>query len=268
MSIVSAPFERTTSYGRGTAEGPDAILEASRQVEYWDEWSRQEPFRLGIVGEPLVEVDGTPDEVLARIRHLVHDRLAQDRFVVTLGGEHTVTVGALQGVREHFGAVGVVQFDAHADLREEYEDSPLSHACVMKRALDAGHSTVAVGIRALCAEEQSLIDRESLAVIWGWQLDGAMARFDRFLERLPETVYLTFDLDFFDPSIMPATGTPVPGGGLWYPTLELLDLLFRRKRVVAMDIVELAPRPDLHGCDFLAASLLYKSLGLWQRYRR
>ena len=180
-------------------------------------------------------------------------------------GEHTVTVGLLEAVRDLHGPVGVVQFDAHADLRHQYQGTQWSHACVMRRAFEAGHESLAVGIRALCVEEQRLIDDRGLSVIWGWELEQCKARFDSFLERLPDTVYLTFDLDYFDPTLVPATGTPVPGGGLWYPTLELLALLFRRKRVLAMDLVELAPQASFHSCDFLSADLIYKCLAFWRQ---
>jgi agmatinase len=161
------------------------------------------------------------------------------------------------------GGIGVVQFDAHADLRVEYEGTPWSHASVMHRIHDAGIPAVAVGIRALSSEEGALIAAKSLPTIWGWELP-AHERFLAMIDALPKKVYVTFDVDFFDPPLMPATGTPVPGGGTWQPTLDCLRALFTRKQVVAMDVVELAPQAGAHAADFLAASLIYKCLAYLQ----
>jgi agmatinase len=264
--ILPIPYERTTSYGQGTALGPAAIHAASTQVEYWEEMTRSEPCFAGIASlPPVASGQSTPEASVESIRLAARPHLEAGKFLVSLGGEHAVSVGLFEAVRDVHGPVGVVQFDAHADLRQSYQGSELSHACIMRRAVDAEHLSLAVGIRALCKEESELIDSRSLPTIWGWELADAKASFERHLESLPDTVYLTFDVDYFDPTVMPATGTPVPGGGEWYPTLELLDVLFRRKRVLAMDVVELAPRPDLHACDFLTASLIYKCLAFEQR---
>ncbi|MBZ0114330.1 MAG: agmatinase [Thermoanaerobaculia bacterium] len=265
-AILPIPYERTTSYGQGTSLGPAAIHAASMQVEFWEEMTRSEPYLTGIATLPSVACgQATPEEVVENIRTAARSHLEAGKFLVSLGGEHAVSVGLFEAVRDVHGPIGVVQFDAHADLRQSYQGSELSHACIMHRALDAEHPTLAVGIRALCKEESDLIDRRALPTIWGWELADAKASFESHLDSLPETVYLTFDVDYFDPTVMPATGTPVPGGGEWYPTLELLEVLFRRKRVLAMDVVELAPRPDLHACDFLTASLIYKCLAFEQR---
>jgi agmatinase len=162
-----------------------------------------------------------------------------------------------------------VQFDAHSDLREEFEGTPYSHASVMKRIVDAGVPTLAVGIRSLSAPEARLIREKSLPVIWGHQLDRAEELFPKMLADLPEKIYLTFDIDYFDPALVPATGTPEPGGGHWYPTLRLLRHLFQTKTVVAMDLIELAPVGGHPASDFLAAKLIYKCLGyLWEKEGR
>ena len=159
-----------------------------------------------------------------------------------------------------------MQFDAHADLREEFEGTPYSHASVMKRIVDAGVPTLAVGIRSLSAPEARVIRERGLPVIWGHQLDRAEELFPPMLAALPEKIYLTFDIDYFDPSLVPATGTPEPGGGHWYPTLRLLRHLFQTKTVVAMDLIELAPIGGHPASDFLAAKLIYKCLGyLWEK---
>jgi agmatinase len=162
-----------------------------------------------------------------------------------------------------------VQFDAHSDLREEFEGTPFSHASVMKRVVDAGIPLLAVGIRSLSAPEARLIREKGLPVIWGHQLDQAEDLFPAMLAALPEKIYLTFDIDYFDPALVPATGTPEPGGGHWYPTLRLLRKLFHTKTVVGMDLIELAPIGGHPASDFLAAKLVYKCLGyLWEKERR
>jgi agmatinase len=262
--VLPVPFERTTSYGKGTALGPDAILRASRQVELWEEMLASEPWRLGIATlPPYVPPSQEAGAALAELEAEARTHLAAGKFLVTLGGEHSLTVGPVRAARAVHGELGIVQFDAHADLRPEYEGTPWSHASVMRRLHEDGFPALAVGIRALSDEEAALIAAGGPATIWGWELP-ARERFVQLLETLPAKVYLTFDVDFFDPSSMPATGTPVPGGGHWYPTLDCLRELFRRKTVVAMDVVELAPQPGAHASDFLAASLVHKCLAFLQ----
>jgi agmatinase len=190
--------------------------------------------------------------------------LAAGKFLVTLGGEHSLTQAPVAAARQVFGEIGVVQFDAHADLREEFEGTPFSHASVMKRVVDLGVPTLAVGIRSLSEPEARLVDERRLPVVWGHEMERAAERFPAMLARLPERVYLTFDVDYFDPALVPATGTPEPGGGTWHPTLALLRQLFRDKTVVAMDVVELAPIGGQPASDFLAAKLIYKCLGYLQ----
>jgi agmatinase len=259
--VLPVPFERTTSYGKGTADGPEAILRASRQVELRDEQLGSEAWRMGIATLPPFLPESHPMEAaLAELQAEAHRHLAAGKFLLTLGGEHSLTTAPVRAARAVHGEIGIVQFDAHADLRAEYEGTPWSHASVMRRLHEDGFPAVAMGIRAFSDEEAALIERARLPVIYGWELP-AVEHFAEMLAFLPERVYLTFDVDYFDPSVMAATGTPVPGGGGWYPTLACLRELFRRKRVVAMDVVELAPQAGLHACDFLAASLACKCLG-------
>lgn len=274
-AILPVPFERTTSYGKGTGEGPAAILRASQALELWDEELRSEPYRCGIATlPPFLPEAHDLGEALDSLRAEARRQLEAGKFLVTLGGEHSLTSPLAFAAREVFGSadeeagpdVGVVQFDAHADLRDEYEGTPWSHAAVMRRIVDAGMPTLAVGLRSLSAPEAKLIVEHDLPVIWGHELPdeaAAFARFERLLGDLPETIYLTVDIDYFDPSLVPATGTPEPGGGLWYPTLRMLRHLFATKTVVAMDLVELAPSGH-HASDFLAAKLVYKCLGYLQ----
>jgi agmatinase len=265
VAVLPVPFERTTSYGKGTTAGPAGIIRASQSMELWDEELQSEPYRQGIATLPFFVPEAFDmHEALAELRAEARTHLERGKFLVTLGGEHSLTQAPVLATRDVHGEIGVVQFDAHADLREEFEGTPYSHASVMKRIVDAGIPTLAVGIRSLSSPEAQLVRERSLPVIWGHQLDRAADLFPRLLAQLPETVYLTFDIDFFDPSLVPATGTPEPGGGLWYPTLGLLRELFRTKKVVAMDVVELAPLGGQPASDFLTSKLIYKCLGYLQ----
>jgi agmatinase len=266
-AILPLPFERTTTYGKGTAQGPAAILHASHALELYDEELESEPFRLGVATlPPFTPPSADLAAALAEIRAEARRHLEAGKMLVALGGEHSLTSALACAARDVHGDLGVVQLDAHADLREEYEGTPWSHAAVMRRIVDAGFPTLAVGIRSLSTPEAELIRERKLPVLWGRDLHGesVLARFRRRLEALPERVYLSVDIDFFDPALVPATGTPEPGGGAWYPTLALLRALFRRKQVVAMDVVELAPIAGQPASDFLAAKLVYKCLGYLQ----
>jgi len=270
-AVLPVPFERTTTWGKGTARGPQAILTASTALELYDEELDAESHRRGIATLPPFVPDAFDlAEALAEIRAEARKVLADGKFLVTLGGEHSLTLAPARAAAEIHGGstqVGVVQFDAHADLRSSYEGTPYSHASVMRRIVEDGFPTLALGIRSLSAPEAGLIRDRRLAVIWGHELEprsgGAAVeeRFAELLQKLPEKVYLTFDIDYFDPSVVPATGTPEPGGGTWYPTLRLLRRLFESKEVVAMDLVELAPIGGQPASDFLAAKLVYKCLG-------
>jgi len=267
--VLPVPFERTTSYGKGTSAGPAAINRASQSMELYDEELGAEPYRMGIATlAPFLPEAYDMAEAMAELQQEARTHLEQGKFLVTLGGEHSITQAPVRATREVHGEIGVVQFDAHSDLREEFEGTPYSHASVMKRIVDDGIPLLAVGIRSLSTPESKLIRERNLPVIWGHDLDRAEELFPRMLADLPEKVYLTFDVDYFDPSLVPATGTPEPGGGLWYPTLRLLRRLFREKNVVAMDVVELAPVGGLPASDFLTAKLIYKCLGYLQETER
>lgn len=265
-AILPLPFERTTSYGKGAGAGPDAIVRASHYLETYDEELGSEPFRQGIhTLPPFVPESLDLAEAIAEIETEALRYLVDGKFLVSLGGEHSITYPLVRAVKTVWNQVGVVQFDAHADLRESYEGSPFSHAAVMHRVLAAGLPTLALGVRSLSTPEAELVRDRSLAVVWGHELSRLTPEhFAELLAPLPERIYLTFDLDYFDPALVPATGTPEPGGGWWYPTLELLRTLFREKTVVAMDAVELAPIPGQPASDFLAAKLVYKCLGYLQ----
>lgn len=269
--LLPVPFERTTSYGQGTAHGPAAILEASHQVELFDDELNCMPYRTGISTQPAIVDRRQPaSEYLEEVSTTCRDLLRADKFVVTLGGEHTLTQACVAAAAEIHGEIGVVQFDAHADLRSLYEEDRLSHACVMRRIHEMGIAHLGIGIRSLSpGEAEFLAERPELEPIWGRELEALTPRSLRArLEALPTKVYLTFDVDFFDPAVIPATGTPEPGGGWWWPTLTLLRTLFECKQIVAMDLVELAPTADQSASDFTIARLAYKCIAYRDAYRR
>ncbi len=268
--ILPLPFERTVSYGKGTADGPRALLDASAYVELYDEELRTEDHSRQIhTAEPFdPAADLELSEAMAEIQDHAREWMQSGKFLVSIGGEHSLTYPLVAAAQEVFsGPMGVVQFDAHADLRDEYEGTRFSHAAVMRRIVDdLSLPTLAVGIRSLSGPEAKLVQDRGLPVIWSheWHEDarsGSLERFAAYLDQLPEQIYLTFDLDFLDPSLLPGTGTPEPGGGEWHPTMAALRYLFEHKTVVAMDVVELAPEPDRTVSDFVAAKLVYKSLG-------
>jgi agmatinase len=266
VAVLPVPFERTTSYGKGTGGGPAAILRASQSMELYDEELESEPFRLGIATLPAFLPEAFDlGAALGEIEGEARVHMEAGKFLAIVGGEHSLTQAPVRAARAVFGhELAVVQFDAHADLRADFEGTPYSHASVMRRIVEAGIPTFAVGLRSLSTPEATFIREQRLPVVWGRELEDAAPAFAKQLAAMPEQVYLTFDIDFFDPALVPATGTPEPGGGIWYPTLRLLRTLFRSKRVVAMDLVELAPLGGQPASDFLAAKLLYKCLGYLQ----
>ena len=261
--VVPVPWEATVSYGAGTAKGPAAILDASRYVELYDEVLREEPYRKGGV-HTAPTVDGAPgdpvaflDELEAVAGHL----FADGKFPVFLGGEHSLTTAPVRAAKAAFDDLSVLQLDAHADLRESYEGTPWSHACVMRRVHELGVPAVPVGIRAISVEEAEFIQEEDLPVFWSHRIAHGVEWIDTVLNTLSDTVYITFDVDFFDPSLVPATGTPEPGGGFWHETMRFLGYVFEEKNVVGMDVVELAPIDNLHAPDFVVARLVHRCLG-------
>lgn len=264
--ILPVPYEGSVSYGGGTRRGPAAILEASRYVELYDQELDREPAEVGVVTLPALALPASgPEAAVAELRRAYDAVLdaAGDRLVIVLGGEHSITSAPVLAHAARAGGerLSVLQLDAHADLRPEYEGSPYSHASVMARCID-DVDLVAAGIRALTSGERALIgERKGITTIFAEEMHGDDAWIRRAVDALGERVYITFDVDYFDPSLVPATGTPEPGGGSWYPTLELLRRAFQERTVVGADVVELAPQPGNPAPDFLVAKLVYKMIG-------
>lgn len=266
--ILPVPYESTVSYGGGTGNGPQAIIEASRFIEFYDQELDAEPWEVGVATLPSLSLTGAGSEAaIAELRHAYDALLAEsgDRFIITLGGEHSITSAPVLAWAARLKAAGrrltVLQFDAHTDLREEYEGSPYSHAAVMARVKD-DVDIVAVGIRAITREEMDLARaRDNIHIFLADDIHTGDAWLDDVMARLGDDVYITFDVDGFDPSLVPSTGTPEPGGLQWYPVLKLLRRVFAERRVHAADVVELAPIPGLAAPDFLVAKLIYKMIG-------
>jgi agmatinase len=268
VAVLPVPYEATVSYMGGTRFGPGRILHASRFVELYDHELGFEPYRIGVGTLPALELSGAgPEQALNELRRVMDALLDTGKFVIMLGGEHSLSGPPILAHADRTpGGLSVLQLDAHTDLRAEYEGTPYSHACVMHR-VHRQVRLVPVGIRSLTAEERELADQQGIPIMYGHEL-GAEGWIDRVLAGLGEDVYITFDVDYFDPALVPATGTPEPGGGHWYPTLELLERVFREKNVVGCDVVELAPLPGLVHPDVLAAKLVYKLVAFHARYGR
>jgi agmatinase len=263
--ILPVPYE-ATSYGAGN--GPAAIIEASRYLELYDQELDCEPSAVGIATLPALALSGAGGEhALAELRR-AYDALldaAAGKLVIALGGEHSLSSAPILAWADRLAGEGrrltVLQFDAHTDLRPEYEGSRFSHASVMHQVRERVN-IVAVGIRALTSEEMSLVrGAEQLHVFLADDIHDRDDWQDQVLELLSDDVYISFDVDVFDPALVPATGTPEPGGLQWYPVLALLRRVFRERTVHAADVVELAPIPGMHAPDFLVAKLVYKLIG-------
>jgi N1-aminopropylagmatine ureohydrolase len=258
--ILPVPLDRTTSYVAGTRNGPHEILVASSHMELWDEETATDVHSIGIFTLPEMEFPfGTIDEVVREIRRVAAEIVSRGKFPVVIGGEHSITPPIVAAIAERHPGLSVLQIDAHADLRDHYMGTPHNHACAMRRVLEYAPTTQ-VGIRSLSPEEAAAIPSLSTRVFYDFDMRNDPRWMDRVVESLSETVYVTIDVDGFDPAIMPATGTPEPGGLSWYEVLGLLRRVTEKKRVVGFDLVELSPMGGNIAPNFLCAKLIYKFL--------
>jgi len=257
--IVPVPFDGTSTWRKGADAGPGALLEASTAVELYDIETAREPWRDRIRTLKALDVPPDPEGMSSVVREAVAAILDREELPVVLGGEHSVTIGAVYAAADRFDDLTVLQIDAHADTREEYEGSSHNHACVMARARERC-PIVQVGIRAVDAAEMPGLDAGR--VFWAHDIVGAGddSWMDEVAGLLTGHVYVTIDLDAFDPSLIPATGTPEPGGLGWYPVNRLLRRVARTSRVVGFDVVELLPAEGHHASAFAAAKLVYRFL--------
>lgn len=268
-AVLPVPYERTVCFGKGTAAAPAAILAASNQLELFDEELLVAP-RLKV--QTLPEPDcacGNEEQVLAAILQTAQAVLQRGRFLMTFGGEHTISFPLVKAAQAVYRSLSVLQFDAHLDLRRSYQGNTLSHACVMRRVMELGVPVVPVGIRSLSEEEFLFVRETGVEVFWARDVaqNPAETWLDRMIAQLKEHVYITIDSDCLDPSIMPGTGTPEPGGLSWYALTHVLRQVCAKRKVIAADVVEVIPLPGTPVCEYVAARLACKLL-TYHSYRR
>jgi len=261
FSVLCAPYDRTATYVSGTSRGPEAIIEASAHMELYDEELKSEPYRAGIETLPPLEVASlSPAGMVERVRGASAKVIGSGSMPVLLGGEHSVTLGLVQALSESHPALSVLHLDAHADMRESYNSSPFNHACVARRISEIC-PVVSAGIRSMSAEEAEFLETATEIRTHHAAELLETREYGAIVEGLAEEVFITIDLDVFDPSVMPSTGTPEPGGLLWADVTALVRETIRRRRVVGFDVVELCPAPGLVAPDFMAARLVYRMMG-------
>lgn len=263
-AILPVPYDGTSTFVKGANKGPQAILDASDSLELYDIQYQCDACQAGIYTDHASYNFSTPDDMVASVYQNVKHFLKRQKRIVLLGGEHSISIGAVRAMSEQYHPLTVLQFDAHADMRESYNGSPYNHACVMQQARQYAR-VVQVGVRNVCTEELPFIVPEN--IFYAHQIVGENSWMEQALARLGDRVYITFDLDAFDPSLLPATGTPLPGGLAWYPVLSFLKRVFQNRQVVGVDVVELCPQPENKSSDVVAASLVYKMITLWEKYR-
>jgi agmatinase len=256
--MVSVPYDETSTWMKGSARGPSAIMEASGNLELYDTETGKEAYRHGIFTDEPLKVPSSAELMVNHVKQAVRDWLNLGKFVVTIGGEHSVSVGAARAHHEVYPGMSVLQLDAHADLRQDYQGSPYNHACTMARIREICPITQ-VGIRGMDIGEKEYMDQDR--VFFQENIIRQENWIDQVIETLSGQVYLTLDLDVLDPSIMPSTGTPEPGGMDWYTLLALIRRVSEKKELIGYDIVELCPSKQNRAPDFLAAKLIYKILG-------
>jgi len=262
IAILSAPLASSVSWLGGTERGPQAIIDASPALEVFDDELLAETVRLGIATRPVPEFTSLATaEACRQIENAVAEELAGGFFPVLLGGEHTVTVPAVKACLAKYPDLHVVQIDAHLDLRDRYDDNPDSHACVMRRLDDLGVPFTQVGIRSFSREEYELVRAKGWQPFFMHRIHAEPDWIEQVCAGIKGPVYLTCDVDGLDPAIMPATGTPEPGGLTWRQTIGLLRELAAKHRIVGMDFVEFSPRPGAEHAAFTVAKLIYRTLG-------
>ena len=258
--ILPVPLDRTTSYVSGTRNGPHEILVASSHMELWDEETQTDVHSIGIYTLPEMEFPfASMDEVVCEIRRVASELVNRGKFPLVLGGEHSITPAVVGAVAGKHPGLSVLQIDAHADLRESFMGTPHNHACAMRRTLEFAKTTQ-VAIRSLSTEEAVDLPLLNTTIFYDYNMQRDPNWMDRVVDTLNDNVYITIDVDGFDPAIMPATGTPEPGGLSWYEGLALLRKVIERRNVVAWDIVELSPMGGNVAPNFLCAKLIYKML--------
>lgn len=262
--IIQAPYEGTLTYMKGASNGPRAIIDASTNMELFDDELGVETHKLGIYTSPPIEFkpDTSPSTAANRVREAAEEVLQLEKFPVILGGEHSVSVGGVRAAKKFFKNLSVLHLDAHYDLRDEYKGSKLNHACVARRIQEIC-PIVEVGVRGISKEEKDFLNTNppNVSVMSVYDILETHDWKKKVARALSENVYITLDLDIFDPSLMPSVGTPEPGGLGWYEFLDFLKIVTGERKIVGLDVVELSPKPGFVAPDFLAAKIIYRLLG-------
>lgn len=255
--LIPVPYDGTSTWQKGADKGPEAFLKASENMELYDIETGTEVYKQGIFLDSPIDLGGGAEKMVNNVHQAVKEYIKRKKLVTLVGGEHSISIGSIRAFNECFDNLTVLQLDAHADLRKEYNGSPYNHACALYEA-NENSNLVQVGIRSMDISENRVMNRDN--VFFAHDMANDDYWLDDAMDLLTDNVYITLDLDVFDPSILPATGTPEPGGLLWYETLEFLRKVFSEKNVVGFDIVELCPIDNEKSSDFLAAKLYYKML--------
>jgi agmatinase len=264
--ILPVPYEKTVSYGTGTGNGPSAIINASQQLESYDGISI--PLEYGIFTHEHIDCRGRDIDVnvLKKIEQATTSIFSMKKIPVILGGEHTVSYGSIIAAKNFFKDTGIIHFDAHADLRDEYEGSKFSHACVMRRVHENKIPIIQIGTRSFSIEEKNYRDRYNDIICYNAPEINKDKKFTiEFPDNFPENIYISVDVDGFDPSLIPHTGTPVPGGLFWYDFFSFINSIPMNKKIIGFDIVELSPNKESAASDFTAAGLTYNLMGIIAR---
>ena len=255
--LIPVPYDGTSTWQKGADKGPEAFLNASENMELYDIETDTEVYKQGVYLAEAVTENSSPEAMVDAVHQVTKKYIKKNKFVTIFGGEHSISIGTVRAFNEMFPDLTVLQLDAHADLRESYEGSKCNHACALYEASQTTN-LIQVGIRSMDIIEKTVMDEEKTYFAHDMAVDDNWM--DSAIDQMTENVFITIDLDAFDPSILPSTGTPEPGGLLWYETLEFLKQVFEEKNVVGFDIVELCPNPKEKSSDFLAAKLYYKML--------
>jgi len=255
--IIPVPYDETSTWMKGAYKGPDAIMEASVNLEFYDIETSSEAHLKGIFTVPPVLQKESPEKLTEDMYYRILTLLSENKFPVIVGGNHTVSIGAIKAFAEYFDNLTVLQLDAHADLRQVYEGSKLNHACAMARARECAH-VVQVGIRSMSSEEVPYVEHDR--IFYSHELFYNKNLYKKAIDKLSDNVYITIDLDVFDPSLMPSTGTPEPGGPEYFELLHFLRDVIKNRNVIGFDVVELCPSATNKSPDFVAAKIIYQLL--------
>ena len=255
--LIPVPYDGTSTWQKGADKGPNAFLEASENMELYDIETDSEVYKQGVYLTDPITVNTSPELMVDAVHEVTKKYIKKNKFVTIFGGEHSISIGTIRAFNEMFPNLTVLHIDAHADLRKSYEGSSCNHACAVYEA-SQNTNLIQVGIRSMDIKEKSIMNIDNTYFAHEMAIDDSWM--DSAIDQMTENVFITFDLDAFDPSILPSTGTPEPGGLLWYETLDFLKQVFKEKNVVGFDIVELCPNENEKSSDFLAAKLYYKML--------